>query len=164
MSKTYLFDWGNTLMVDFPNQKGKMCHWKKVEATSGALEALKSISSHSPVYIATNAADSTEAEIETAFEKVGLSSFISGYFCKGNIGIGKGSKEFYLTIAHVLNTKPSDLIMVGDSLENDIIPAIEAGVTAIWLNSKNSQPPTIACQRIAGLNELCKKLDTMALL
>lgn len=31
MSKTYLFDWGDTLMVDFPDQEGKMCNWSKVE-------------------------------------------------------------------------------------------------------------------------------------
>ncbi|MBD1571604.1 HAD family hydrolase, partial [Aliivibrio sp. S10_S31] len=28
MRKAYLFDWGDTLMVDFPNTQGKMCNWE----------------------------------------------------------------------------------------------------------------------------------------
>jgi len=28
----YLFDWGDTLMVDFPGTPGKMCDWQVVEA------------------------------------------------------------------------------------------------------------------------------------
>ena len=30
----YLFDWGDTLMVDFPGTPGKMCDWEIVEAVT----------------------------------------------------------------------------------------------------------------------------------
>ena len=32
MTEIFLFDWGDTLMVDFPGVPGKMCDWDKVEA------------------------------------------------------------------------------------------------------------------------------------
>lgn len=40
MISVYLFDWGDTLMVDFPDSTGKMCEWETVQAVSGAKEAL----------------------------------------------------------------------------------------------------------------------------
>jgi len=33
MIKVYLFDWGGTLMVDCPNEPGKMCGWATVTPT-----------------------------------------------------------------------------------------------------------------------------------
>lgn len=94
MTKTYLFDWGDTLMVNFPDQSGKMCDWPIVEPIDGALETLEYLSKHYRVYIATNAADSSEQEIQQAFSRVGLDKFISGYFCKANLGVDKASPDF----------------------------------------------------------------------
>lgn len=39
--KHYLFDWGDTLMVDFPNENVPMYLWENVAAVEGALEVLK---------------------------------------------------------------------------------------------------------------------------
>lgn len=82
MNKIYLFDWADTLMVDFPEQKGKMCEWDTVQAVDGAVQTLKQLSQTSHIYVATNAADSSEIDIKLAFERVGLSPYIKGYFCK----------------------------------------------------------------------------------
>ncbi len=41
MSRIYLFDWGDTLMINLPNESGHMKDWPKVEEVSGAYEALK---------------------------------------------------------------------------------------------------------------------------
>ena len=59
----YLFDWGDTLMVDFPQNTGKMCEWETVEAIEGAKDALAVLSQTANIYIATGAADSTEQEL-----------------------------------------------------------------------------------------------------
>jgi len=133
MTKTYLFDWGDTLMIDFPDAKGKMCDWEYVETVDGAFEALEFLSRTHDIYIATNAADSAESDIEKAFVRVGLSQFIRGYFCFGNLGVTKGTPEFFHRIVDRLSLNPNEVTMVGDNLENDIIPAIEAGLNAIWL-------------------------------
>ncbi|MDD9158405.1 HAD family hydrolase [Aliivibrio sp. S4TY2] len=135
MRKAYLFDWGDTLMVDFPNTPGKMCDWKTVQAVDGASEMLALLSQKGHLlYVATGADDSSVQDIELAFERVGLSQFISGYFCKSNLGLSKGSPEFYQGIADKLGVEPSQLTMVGDSLEKDIISAQEAGLNAVWFN------------------------------
>jgi FMN phosphatase YigB (HAD superfamily) len=134
MRPIYLFDWGNTLMIDFPQYTGKMCDWERVQAIDGALEALHYLSQQHQIYIATGAADSTAADIQRALSRVGLANYISGYFCQDNLGIGKVSAHFYQTIAVKLEVEPARLTMVGDRFEQDIQPARHAGLNAIWFN------------------------------
>ena len=132
MSDVYLFDWGDTLMVDFPGVPGKMCDWAVVQAVDGAEEALEALSSRADVYVATGAADSTEPDIAAAFARVGLDRYVSGYFCRANLGIGKGSPAFFAEILKRLGKPPSRVTMVGDSLQNDIEPARAVGFRTVW--------------------------------
>jgi len=133
MQKVYLFDWGDTLMVDTPGQTGKMCDWPEVIPVDGAAETLARLSQTSRIYVATNAAESGVSDIKLAFDRAGLSQFITGYFCRANLGMAKGTPEFYRAILHQLGVKASAATMVGDSYDNDIAPALEAGLSAIWL-------------------------------
>ena len=155
MIETYLFDWGDTLMVDFPKAKGKMCDWKKVEAMPGATHTLKYLSKRAEIYVATNAADSTESDIEKAFMRVNMNLYISGFFCKNNIGIAKGSPEYYESILTKLEKEASRVAMVGDSLEKDIIPASRLGIKTYWLSSEPESIIPIHTTRISRLSELC---------
>ncbi|WP_047046978.1 HAD family hydrolase [Vibrio mexicanus] len=139
MKPIILFDWGDTLMVDFSTQpelgiEGKMCDWKVVEAVEGAQEALSQLSAIYDIYIATSAAESSPKEIEQAFARVGLDHYIKGYFCQQNLGLAKRSVEFYQRICQELRIEPEQAIMVGDTLEKDIFPAKKAGLSAIWFN------------------------------
>jgi FMN phosphatase YigB (HAD superfamily) len=156
MIEIYLFDWGDTLMVDFPGVPGKMCDWNVVEAVDGAKEALKCLSQTSEIYVATGAAESTEKEIQRAFERVGLSRFISGYFCKANLGVPKGSPEFLKKILTELNKPASCVAMVGDSLAKDIEPAAAIGIKPIWFSNKPNCSVPASTQIISGLLELCE--------
>jgi len=154
MIETYLFDWGNTLMRDFPGSKGKMCDWDVVEATEGAKDTLIYLSNKFEVYVATGAADSSVAEIEKAFERVGLNKYICGYFCQSNLGVSKDSAEFYPKILGKLNKSATTVAMVGDSLVKDIVPASKVGIKTIWLTSVLSGHPNNT-KVIRNLRELC---------
>jgi len=142
-------------MVDFPGVTGKMCNWEKVEAVTGAKEALEVLSKHSQIYIATGAADSTELEIQRAFERVGLSQFISGYFCKANLGLSKGSPEFLNAILEKLQIPAENVVMIGDNFEKDIKPAISTGIQPIWFTRKNIDLPPDNVKVIKQLSALC---------
>ncbi|MFL0882656.1 HAD family hydrolase [Vibrio parahaemolyticus] len=156
MSKVYLFDWGDTLMIDFPDQIGKMCDWVNVQAVNGALQTLEALSKQNQIYVATNAADSTESDIKLAFERVGLSPFISGYFCKANLGIGKGLPDFFHRIIDTLKVDFKSVVMVGDSYDKDIEPAITAGIQAIWFNpTGKTVQGSHEVKEIKHLSEVC---------
>jgi putative hydrolase of the HAD superfamily len=124
-------------MVDFPSVPGKMCDWEVVEAVNGAKEVLEALSKHSQIYVATGAADSTELEIKRAFERVGLNQFISGYFCKANLGLSKGTPEFLNSILEKLKIPSANVAMVGDNFEKDIKPAISTGIQPFWFTENN---------------------------
>ncbi|MGI9950446.1 HAD family hydrolase [Vibrio hyugaensis] len=137
----YLFDWGNTLMVDFPHAQGKMCDWEHVETIPHARETLATLSQHHPIYIATSASESAMEDVQEAFQRVELDQYISGYFCFANLGIAKNQPDFYLAVAEQLNVEPNQLTMVGDVPEKDIYPALEAGLNVIWFNAQGVPAP-----------------------
>jgi FMN phosphatase YigB (HAD superfamily) len=150
----YLFDWGDTLMVDFPQATGKMCDWETVEAVSGAKDTLEALSRKSKIYVATGAVDSTELEIKSAFDRVGLSQFISGYFCKANLGSVKGSPDFLQAILSKLNQPTKNIAMVGDNFDKDIKPALALGINPIWLTQNKNELTDTNIRVISKLSEL----------
>lgn len=154
MTKIFLFDWGDTLMVDIPGQGGKMRDWPEVKAVDGATEALAHLSRECTIYVATNAVDSHENDIKAALERVGLSRFITGYFCRANLGIGKRTPDYYRAIVDALGSDAHEVTMVGDSYETDIAPALQAGLNAIWLNSAGGDENDKLII-ISNLRELC---------
>jgi putative hydrolase of the HAD superfamily len=131
-----------------------MCDWETVKAVSGAKDALEVLSKKSKIYIATGAADSTELEIKSAFDRVGLSKFISGYFCKANLGLLKGSPDFLQAILSKLNQPPTNIAMVGDNFEKDIKPALAVGIIPIWFTQNNKKSADINIRVISRLSEL----------
>ncbi|MGL6258756.1 HAD family hydrolase [Vibrio sp. WXL210] len=145
INQVVLFDWGDTLMHDDPSQRGPMCDWPYIHLVAGARQVLEQVSQYYPVYVATDAKDSTEREIARAFERGQLDEFIDGYFCRSNLGVVKGSSEYFSAIADQLEVDTQQLIMIGDNLEKDIRPAIAAGAQGIWLhpNAQVNTPASI---------------------
>lgn len=131
-----------------------MCDWETVETVAGAKETLAALSKHSKIYIATGAADSTEMEIKSAFERVGLHKFISGYFCQANLGLLKGSPKFLNAIIAKINQPLTNIAMVGDNFEKDIKPALAVGIKPIWLTENNNEIPHQNIRVINKLSEL----------
>lgn len=155
MTDVYLFDWGDTLMVDFSGVTGKMCNWGTVKAIDGAEDTLRCLSENAEIYIATGATESSEKDIKKAFNRVGLDQYISGYFCKHNLGCEKGHPDFFLTILERLGKKPDQVTMVGDSLKSDIEPAQQVGIKAVWFNRNKISDVQVTVRSIKALKELC---------
>jgi len=151
--KHYLFDWGDTLMVDFSEEEGPMYQWPKVAAVQGAEKLLKELSPLANCYIATNAKASSEEDIRKALKRVGLDQYIKGIFCFGSIGFEKPSTEFFHYIQERLGIPKSDIVMVGDNLKKDVQGALDFGFDAIWLNSKKQKVPEgiVAIETLAQL-------------
>ena len=156
MIKAYLFDWGDTLMVDFPGVEGKMCDWPTVEVVEGAKETLLVLSKNAQIFIATGAANSSESDIKSAFQRVGLDRFISGYFCEENLGIAKGSTLFLNAILEKLNLDKQSVAMVGDNFDKDIKPAIKLGMQSFWFKGNDERESNDNVIVINALTELCR--------
>lgn len=140
MHRAILFDWGDTLMVDDKSQQGKMRYWDKIQLVNHVNEVLFALSQRYDLYVATGASDSTIEDIHAAFRRAEIADYFKGYFCRENIPFTKGSSDFYLAISTRLGLQPNLICMVGDSLQNDILPAKEAGLMTVWLTEEKSAP------------------------
>lgn len=134
-----LFDWGNTVMTDFPEKEGKMCDWDHVEMTPNIDAALAFLSQKYQCCIATNAQLSDKEDIIRALQRVGLDTFFKGIFCFKAIGHEKPSDKYFNSIFESLHVDPSRIIMVGDDLEKDIHPCLTPGMTPVLYNTAHQE-------------------------
>jgi HAD superfamily hydrolase (TIGR01509 family) len=134
MTKALLFDWGNTIMVDF-GFPGPMCSWNKVALVEGAENALQILSEKYNCHLATNAGASTTKEVRLALSRVDVDKFFSEIFLADEIGFDKPDIRFYNAIIDRLGLPPDSFVMIGDNYFNDCIGAKKAGMKTVFLNT-----------------------------
>jgi FMN phosphatase YigB (HAD superfamily) len=132
--KAYLFDWGDTLMVDIPGHAGPMKSWPEVRAVQGAHKTLEYLSKVSTCHLVTNAKDSYEDDIREALARVNLDIYLSRIFCYRNMGFEKPNEEFFSKVIEALGFDPKDIALVGDSFQTDVLGAVGSGIYGYWYN------------------------------
>ncbi len=140
---TLVFDWGNTLMREFPQYQGIMADWPQVEAMPGAKEALEVLKNRYKIVIATNAADSDADQIRLALERVGLSEPILSIFTPRQLGARKPALAFFRSIESVLSVPADQIAMIGDDYLADAFGSHRAGWHAIWYNPSYKSCPAL---------------------
>jgi len=139
---TILFDWGDTVMRDYPERTNPMVEWETVEVIDGIADVLSYIyASGRQIVLATSAEISDEEQIRRALRRGGLDQYFSGIYCFKNTRLPKG-EEFYRYILKDLQLSPSDVLMVGDGFEKDIRIPNTLGIDAIWFNPKSDEVRT----------------------
>ena len=131
-----LFDWGDTLMRDFPEYEGPMASWPRIELIPHVKNVLPTLHASWIIGLATNAQDSDEAEIRSALERGSIAGWIDEIFCFKRIGVKKPSPAFFDAILSDLRIKPRDAVFVGDSFDTDITGAVRSGLRAVWLSPR----------------------------
>ena len=134
---TLLFDWGNTLMIDFPDEKGPMFAWSKVKTVMHARKVLHILCKTYRCCIATNAKDSSKEDIVKALKRGRINKYISEIYCYKEIGFEKSSKEYF---QRIIGNAQKKFLMIGDVLESDIVGANQFGIDAILYDPKNLYP------------------------
>ncbi|QDV51834.1 Putative HAD-hydrolase YfnB [Gimesia fumaroli] len=76
----------------------------------------------------------------TKLESLGISDFFDEIFISGETGYSKPDEIAFTHAMNVLEGRLSHSVMMGDSLEYDIAPAVSLGMQAIWLNRSGKQP------------------------
>jgi HAD superfamily hydrolase (TIGR01549 family) len=80
-------------------------------------------------------------------------------FSPGVCGVGKPELKAFLAVLEKVQANPEETVMVGDSLENDILPALAIGMKAVLIDRSGSikiDDPAII--KISTLKELKKHL------
>ena len=77
----------------------------------------------------------------TFLGRLGLAEQIPHRFISADLGLAKPDPEIFQHVQKSLGLFPGDLVMVGDTWNDDIEGALAAGWSAIWLNRKGKQAP-----------------------
>ena len=149
-----LFDWGDTLMSEAGPIDIPMADWPEVSCIDGAHDVLSRLSRIYTISIATNATVSTRSDILRALERVGLKQFVHEVFCFTELGYKKSEPEFWDAVLTRLGAQRNEVVMIGDSVEQDVLGPMRAGIRAIWLNWKlESYSGASSFQSIRSLRE-----------
>lgn len=133
-----LFDWGNTLMVDF-GYPGPMYRWEKVAWVPYAHAALEELYFEYPCYIATNAGLSDEEAVRKALRRLDAERYFRGVFTSTDLGFEKPDPRFFHEICRRLNAEPSACVMIGDIYRKDVVGARVCGIQTVWYNRKKEE-------------------------
>jgi FMN phosphatase YigB (HAD superfamily) len=114
--------------------------WPEVRAIEGARETLSTLAPRQRLAVATNAAVSRRDMIEQALARVSLLEYITDIFCFTEIGARKDSPEFWSRVLSTLRLGPADVAMVGDTLDQDVLPPRKYGVFSVWFNENGRSP------------------------
>ena len=128
-----LLDWGNTLMRVFPEAKASMAEWPVIELMPGVrtiLPALKKAGFH--LALISNAENSDVSQVRKALRRTGIDELIERIYLARELDSRKPEAEFFSAVLRDLECSPSQALVVGDTLIDDVIGAQRAGIQAIW--------------------------------
>ena len=91
------------------------------------------------------------------FKNLGLSPNIQRIYIGEEIGVSKPNRKAFEYVLRDLDAAASDVLMVGDSIENDINGAEQAGIKAVLIDRANRYSEHTGT-RIVTLSELIKLL------
>lgn len=120
----------------------------------GGLEVLNKLSPHYNLHVITNGFEKVQ---HYKIKNSGLAPFFDSIFTAEGVGVKKPHPEIFKTALKQTHTNPEQALMIGDSLEADILGALNQGMHAIHFNSQNEAPHTL-CPIINSLEELTKLL------
>lgn len=96
--------------------------------------------------------------MKECFKKVGIYDLIDDFTFSYSIRLGKPNIEIFNEAIKKVGISPNECIMVGDSLDKDIKPAIDLGMKTIWLNLNeeinDSIEPDIEIKSLNDINKL----------
>jgi putative hydrolase of the HAD superfamily len=132
--RAVIFDWGDTVMRDFPEMPGPMFTWPHVELVPGILPVLTHASSHYICVIATNAGCSDTEAMRRALQRLDVEQYFHHFFSSKDLGFEKPDPRFFHAIANSLGVDKNDCVMIGNSYEKDIHGAHVAGMRTVFFN------------------------------
>jgi len=100
----------------------------------GAREAIEKWRKHYPVLLLTN------ADNKILYESIGMQGFEFDYILSSeDLQCTKPNAKCFQRACELLHTSTEHVLMIGDSLTEDVYGAISFGMQAIWINSKKTQ-------------------------
>lgn len=109
-----------------PKQKW---YFEEEELYSEAIDCLEELSKKYKIGIIAN----QELGTSERLEKFGILKYIDLVIASAEEGVAKPDKRIFEIALERSGCKPENAVMIGDRIDNDIIPAKEIGMKTIWI-------------------------------
>ncbi|KAF0129095.1 MAG: putative hydrolase of the HAD superfamily [Bacteroidetes bacterium] len=136
MIKVLVFDWGDTVMLDFGFQ-GPMANWPKVAWVPGAQKLLEVVYLKYRCVIATSADHSDVNNIRMALRRVGAEQYFHHFYSQIELGFKKPEPRFFSEVLRLSGFEPHESMMIGNLYDKDIIGAKEIGMVTVLFNEQS---------------------------
>lgn len=135
------FDWGDTLMADYPGYSGAMAFWPQITPMMGVVELLPKLSEKFKCVVVSNAVESNAELMMLAFEKVHLKCYFDQFLTSKELGAKKPAPAFFHNAMQSINMDAKRVMMIGNDYKKDIEPAKAAGIRTILISDKAGSYP-----------------------
>lgn len=102
------------------------------EETARSIEVLLKLKERYPMVLVSN----FYGNIQTVLREFGLDGIFSKIIESAVVGIRKPDPRIFTLGVEALGLKPEEVIVVGDSIDKDIIPARDAGCHTVWFKGE----------------------------
>lgn len=159
---TVLFDWGDTVMRDYPERTTPMVEWESVKVIEGIADVLAYLqTSGRRIVLATSAEISNESQIWGALARGGLDLYFSSIYSFTNTGLPKG-EAFFRYILNDLNIQASETLMVGDGFQKDVQIPNTLGIFSVWFNPRSAETRRSSMHlSVHSMRELLEFFETL---
>jgi putative hydrolase of the HAD superfamily len=101
-----------------------------------------------------------DSRIYSVLEGLGIRDYFDAVTISSEAGYAKPSREIFNQAVRSLDVPTSSVLLVGDSIYDDVIPAIEAGLAAVLIDRKNRHGSQTRLRRIASLEAVLSEVTS----
>lgn len=113
-----------------------LCYESARASVAHAAPVLKTLSEKYPLVLVSN----FYGNIQTVLKDFGIDSYFKKIVESAVVGIRKPDPAIFTLGCKELGLDPAEVVVVGDSMKKDILPAEKAGCRAIWIKGKGWTP------------------------
>jgi putative hydrolase of the HAD superfamily len=135
--KVIFFDLGDTLIVQRLDDKCPLDQMA-LELIPGSKFAVEKLASYYRLGIISNTSQSTAGHVSRALATLGIRKYFQAIVTSVDVHARKPSSEIFQAALQDLDVTPSQALMIGNSLEEDIVGAQSAGLKAALFDPANT--------------------------
>lgn len=133
----------------------RYCYEAAKASVAGAVPVLEKLHKRFPLVLVSN----FYGNIETVLKDFGIDGMFVKIIESAVVGVRKPDPDIFSMGVKALGLKPDEVVVIGDSLKKDIMPALKAGCHAVWIKGKpwdagEPDNPPAGVPVISSLNEL----------
>lgn len=131
------------------------CYQRARASVDAARNVLEKLAEHYPMVLVSN----FYGNVESVIRDMGIRQYFQGIIESAVVGVRKPNARIFSLGVIALGLKPEEVLVVGDSMRKDIMPAESIGCHTAWLKGKGWTPDEDAMTHPSQIASLADLLD-----